>query len=121
MRGTGVHLKWFSEEYSTPSIENYNKFFGRDEDIEYYSIGSRIYDTHNPQLQYSHNKLFYNDKFTDTQNDGIVCLDETDEGVKLQDLVHSHYDLIGLNGVLDDRLVKIYSEHFKSLHPDAFI
>ncbi len=59
--------------------------------------------------------MFYFDKFIDTQNDGIICLDESKEGIKVIDLTFNHYDLLGLKGKLDDRLVTLYSNHFKSL------
>ena len=59
--------------------------------------------------------MFYFDKFIDTQNDGIICLDESKEGIKVIDLTFNHYDLLGLKGKLDDRLVSLYANHFKSL------
>lgn len=115
LRGTGVHLKWFAEEYSTSSILESNLKFKRSENIEYYSIGSRCHEVEGLQLQYTHNKLYYFDRFIDTQNDGIICLDESKEGIKLIDLTYNHYDLLGLNGKLDDKLVTLYANHFKSL------
>jgi hypothetical protein len=117
LKGTGVHLKWFAEEYSTNEIKNYNNKFHRDEEIQYFNIGSRAYDFGDGMvhLKYTHNKLFYGDRFCDTQNDGVSCLDESDEGVKLADLMHNHFDLIGLNGRIDNRVFEMYADHFKSL------
>eukprot|EP00340_Litonotus_pictus_P000926 CAMPEP_0170529372 /NCGR_PEP_ID=MMETSP0209-20121228/21456_1 /TAXON_ID=665100 ORGANISM="Litonotus pictus, Strain P1" /NCGR_SAMPLE_ID=MMETSP0209 /ASSEMBLY_ACC=CAM_ASM_000301 /LENGTH=204 /DNA_ID=CAMNT_0010821261 /DNA_START=184 /DNA_END=798 /DNA_ORIENTATION=- len=114
LRGTGVHMKWFQEEYATPVIQNYNNKFQRSEDIEYYYIGSRTFSP-TVQLKYTHNKLYYSDKFIDTVNDGIICLDESPEGVKLRHSIHNHYDLLGLNGKIDNSVFQYYADHFLSL------
>lgn len=115
LRGTGVHLKWFQEEYSTSQILHYKLIHKKDENVEYYSIGSRTHVIDNIHLRYSYNRLFYQDRFFDTQNDGIICMEEAKEGVHLLNLVHNHYDLMGLYGKIDDDVFKIYADHFKTL------
>jgi len=45
-------------------------------------------------------------------------LDETTEGVKEIDVFHDHYDLIGLNGVVDAKLFEVYGNIFKRLEMD---
>ena len=115
-RAMGVNLRWFQEEYSTNEINNYNRIFERNPNIQYYSIGSRTYSPTSRNLIYTQSKLFHHDKLVDTQNDGVVCLDESIEGVKILDLVHDHFDVIGLNGKIDEKVFRIYSEHFKQLN-----
>ena len=116
LRGTGVHLKWFEEEYATPSIKGYNFNINSDQ----YYIGSRVFSTE-IQLNHTHKKLFYYEKIIDTENDGIICIDEQPEGKKVAHLMSSHYDLLGLNGKISNDILSLYKRHFDSINSEEVI
>lgn len=113
LRGLNCNLRWFQEEYSTNEIKNYK--FQKSDSIEYYYIGSRIFDIDNKNLHHSHNKLFYNDIFVDKENDGVVCLDEAVDGEKVVNLLSNHYNLVGLDGTIDDKVVNVYVKHLNEI------
>jgi hypothetical protein len=113
--GTQVNLKLLIEEYSTKSIQYYNSKFQRSEDIEYYSISSRTYSPASYQLRYTNSFIFGLDKLKEHQNDGIICQEESIEGITIADLLSDHYELLGLNGEINSKVFDIYANHFKSL------
>lgn len=118
LSGSHTYLNWLSSEYGTNVILEHNRKNPKSDNVEYYSIGSRIYNPNN-QLSFTHSKIFHYNPDSDNHNDGIVCLEESREGIIVANLLHSHYDLLSLGKKKHSNLFEIYSNHFKMADIEA--
>lgn len=59
--------------------------------------------------------MFHNDIFIDKENDGVVCLEESADGEKVVNLLNNHFNLVGLDGVIDEKIVNVYIRHLNEI------
>ena len=98
------------KEYNNKSILKFNNENVRDEKIGYYSVGSGLNDF-NYRNSYTYANIFnYNDSYI--RNDGIIAVEESEEGNHIANYDVDQYTLLG-QGANSDKYINNYAEQIK--------